>query len=423
MLAQYALRVLVVEPASNHLEASLNTLRQGGLVVHSQRIRNGHELLSVLREPEWDVILCATDADDLTFQEVCAGLAEAEADVAVIVMYDGRIETGEQRVVESLRMGAADAVDKHNPDHLELVLGREIANLTERRTARQWRNALDERERHWQGLLEASRDPIAYVHGGMHIHANPTYLDMFGYDSLEELESLPIMDLVGASDRVRFKQFIRQEQSGEDGTRAIELAGLRSDGNRIDLRMEVSSGTFEGESCWQVVIRDQTDNAEIHQQLEYLRQHDALTGLSNRQHFVECLEACMKVAPEREGEVRTLLYVELDNFNTLRETAGISGSDQIVAEVAKLFRERIPSRHHLARFGENMFTVLAEVPSVRGAMDIAERLRIGLDERVIDVDGASFGSTCSVGICPISMHARSPESVLTEAHRLARVAR
>jgi len=423
MLAQDALQVLVVEPASNDIEAILNSIRQGGAAIYSQSIADGPQLLSALREQAWDVVLCATDATDLTLQEVCAGLADSNADLALIVVYDGRAETGDRRVVESLRMGAADAVDKHNPDHLELVLGREIAHLTERRSVRQWRSALDERERHWQGLLEASRDPIAYVHGGMHIHANPTYLDMFGYDSLEELESLPMLDLVDTGDQARFKKFIRDEQSTDGGTRAIELAGLRSDGNRLDVRIEISPDTFEGESCWQVVIRDQTDSTEIYHQLEYLRRHDPLTGLSNRQHFVECLESGMKLAPEREGDVRALLYVELDNFHTLRETAGIAGSDQIITEIAKLFRERVADRHDLARFGDNMFTILVEVPNVRGAMDIAERLRSGLDERVIEVGGASFGSTCSVGICPISINARSPESVLAEAHRLARVAR
>ena len=104
MLAQDALQVLVVEPASNDIEAILNSIRQGGAAIYSQSIADGPQLLSALREQAWDVVLCATDATDLTLQEVCAGLADSNADLALIVVYDGRAETGDRRVVESLPM-------------------------------------------------------------------------------------------------------------------------------------------------------------------------------------------------------------------------------------------------------------------------------------------------------------------------------
>jgi len=43
----------------------------------------------------------------------------------------------------------------------------------------------------------------------MHIHANPSYLEMFGYGSMDDLEGLPIMDLVSIEDRQKFKEFMR----------------------------------------------------------------------------------------------------------------------------------------------------------------------------------------------------------------------
>ena len=43
------------------------------------------------------------------------------------------------------------------------------------------------RERRCDALIESSREPIAYVHEGMHIRANPAYLDMFGYESFEDV--------------------------------------------------------------------------------------------------------------------------------------------------------------------------------------------------------------------------------------------
>ena len=423
MLLHYSLQVLIIESSANDVEALLNDLRRGGSAISSRRVLDGPELQSALREREWDLLLCATEAQDLTFQEAAAGLADANVDIPVVVIYDAVADDHGRRVVESLRLGACDAVDKSNAEHLELVLGREIAHLTERRAARQWRNALDERERHWHGLLEASRDPIAYVHGGMHIHANPTYLDMFGFDNFEELEGLPVLDLVVQSDHARFKDFIRDDGERGATARSIEIGGLRLDGNRIDIRVEISPGTFESEACWQMVIRDQTNNEEIHRQLEYLRHHDPLTGLHNRQHFIDKLDAA--IAGQEDGEPRgyALLYVELDNFNVLRETTGIAGSDNVIAQVAGLFRERIPRRYLLSRFGDSIFTVLAEAQSLRAAAEVGERLRACLDERTLEVDGVSVSTTCSVGVSSIGQQARGSESVLAQAQRLARAAR
>ena len=425
MLGQYSLQILVIESSSNDIEAMLNELRQGGCSIASRRIRNSEQLQAALTEREWDMLLCATTAEDLTFQEACAGLADANADLAVVVIYDGTVDDASRRLVDSLSFGAMDAVDKSNPAHLELVLGRELAHLSERRTARQWRHALEERERHWHALLEASRDPIAYVHGGMHIHANPSYLEMFGYDSLEDLESLPILDLVVPEDQGEFKEVIRDEDADRSNRRiqAIEVGGLRSDGNRIDVRMEISAGTFGGEDCWQVVIRDRTDSTEIAAQLDYLRHHDPLTGLSNRQSFIDSMQASLAYSREHDDEVRALLYVALDNFNLLRESAGVTGSDRIVVEVAKLFRERIPSRFKLARFGDSIFTVLFEGASLRAAMDAAERLRASLDGRILEIDGGTISTTCSIGICPISAQTRGVETVLAQAQKMARLAR
>ena len=78
MLAQYALQILVIESPSNDVEALLNVLRQGGSAINSQRITDGQGLPNALHEREWDVLLCATDAVDLTFQEACAGLADVD---------------------------------------------------------------------------------------------------------------------------------------------------------------------------------------------------------------------------------------------------------------------------------------------------------------------------------------------------------
>ena len=416
------LTILVIESTSNDVEALLNGLRNSGFAIDSSHLPALGQLDEILTERDWDMILCATYVADVDVSRVVDAVAGTGLDVPVIAIHGLKGKRARRAVVEALRAGARDAVEKSEVEHLRLVLSREFDDLMARRELERWQEALEEREGRWRALLEASRDPIAYVHGGMHIHANPTYLDMFGYDSLDELEGLPVLDLVVADDQGRFKEFMQAHMKGDAEQSYIEVAGLRSDGNRLDIRMDLSPATFEGEQCWQVVVRDQSESNEIRAQLEYLKKHDPLTGLYNRQYFMSTLEKSITGSVGADSG-KMLLYLELDNFNVLKETVGIGATDTVIAEIGRVLLGRVPEGGVLARFGDSVFTILIQVPHIRDAWDSAENLRIVVDERIMDVAGNSVTTTCSIGICPMLSRARAPETVLAEAQHACRTAR
>ncbi len=416
------LQLLVIESTSNDVEALLNALRNDGVAVESRHLSDMKQLEGFLDEGRWDLLLCATNVDGVDIARVVEMASAVGHDMPVVVIHDRDVDEARQAVVDALAAGAKDAVHKTDSEHLKLVLRREFESLGARRDVHRWRNALSEREERWRALLQASRDPIAYVHDGTHVHANPTYLDMFGFDSIDELTGLPVLDLVIADDQGRFKNFMRAHMKGEGAGSSIEVAGLRSDGNRLDIRMELSPATFDGELCWQLVVRDQSESNEIRAQLEYLRKHDPLTGLYNRQYFMSTLEKAV-VGGAGADSGRMLLYLELDNFNVLKETIGIGATDTLIAEVARALLGRVPEGGVLSRFGDSVFTLMMQVPHIRAAWDVAEDLRTAVGERIVDVSGKSVTSTCSIGICPMLSRARAPETVLAHAQQSCRTAR
>lgn len=417
-----ALQVLVIESTSNDVEALLNVLRNEGVPIDSRHLPGATDLEKTLGEKPWDLLLCASNIAGIDVPRVVEQASAQASDIPVVVIHDQ--DAGEARgaVVEALAAGARDAVHNQDAKHLSLVLRREIASLGARRDVNRWRDALSEREERWRALLQASRDPIAYVHDGMHIHANPTYLDMFGYDSIDELAGLPVMDLLVAEDQGRFKEFMRAHMRGESEDSSLGVAGLRSDGNRLDIRMELSPATYEGELCWQLVVRDQSESNEVRAQLEYLKKHDPLTGLYNRQYFMSMLDRAV-VGDAGADTGLMLFYLELDNFNVLKETLGIGATDTLIAEIARALLGRVPEGGVLSRFGDSVFTLMMQVPHIRAAWDVAEDLRSAVGERIVDVSGNSVTSTCSIGICPMLSRARAPETVLANAQHSCRTAR
>ncbi|MFC1368629.1 MAG: PAS domain S-box protein [gamma proteobacterium symbiont of Phacoides pectinatus] len=89
------------------------------------------------------------------------------------------------------------------------MVKREFSDLQARRELERTKCKLSESETRCTTLIESSQDAIAYIHAGMHVHANPTYLEMFGYMDLEEIEGMPILDMISKEEHRRFKAFLR----------------------------------------------------------------------------------------------------------------------------------------------------------------------------------------------------------------------
>ena len=100
------------------------------------------------------------------------------------------------------------------------MIRREWSDLDARRALRRLEARVRETERRCDALIESSSDPIAYVHEGMHIRANSAYLEMFGFDSFDDVEGMSLLDLVAPRHVADFKQLLKQLSKGEARRRA-----------------------------------------------------------------------------------------------------------------------------------------------------------------------------------------------------------
>ena len=377
--------VLIADDSPNHAEDCAQQLREAGFLLHYQYAHDMEAVERALAAGQLDLVLHSCRLAEPDCRALVTRLAADGSDAPVLAVYDAARVEPARAVVEALGAGARDAVSRANPQHLRLAVARELEALRERRQLQRLQRELVERERRWQALMEGSRDPVAYVHGGMHVHANASYLHMFGYESLDELEGLPVMDLVNPEHRDRLREVLRRH-----GPQQLELEVLRADGHKLAVRLELAPATYDDESCWQLMLRDQSERRAIRAQLDYLREHDPLTGLYNRERLLEGIAAA--AAPS------VLLCLELDNYHLLRDSFGITLLDGLVVDVAALLSSMMPPDSELARVGDNVFG--AVLPSSDGDADIhlAERLRCRIEEHVCILDDRSVGTTCSVGV-------------------------
>ena len=403
MIQSDIIRLIVIEESANEAEVVFRNLRKARYPIRPRHIGDNEDLQEALSDnkQEWDLIISVPQVGDFTVAQICETVSKSKRDIPVIVLADEN-----KNMFELLNAGATQVVPSDNEACLAFVVGRELRNLAERRQHQQLEQTCQNTQKQNQVLLDSSRDAIAYIHEGVLIYANASYLKMFGYTSMDDLDGFPIMDLITPNNQDKFKDFLREFMTTEMlEERRIELYGVKASEQRFKLKMAVSKAIYDSEPRIQLVIHD-----------ESWKNRDPSTELFNSQHFLELLEEALVNARERQTR-SVLFYIGLDKFDQIKEQVGVGGTEPMIKNIAKILKP-ISEDGVLARFGEGVFTLLMtdeDGQKYAGAGDIAEKIRKAVEDSVIELDKQSLVITCSIGITRVLAAAESPQDVLGEA--------
>jgi diguanylate cyclase (GGDEF)-like protein/PAS domain S-box-containing protein len=406
------IRLLILEDSQNEAERLVSLFRNAGQATRVHRLTSSEDLAEVLQQT-WDLLINAPTSVNLDPSETISAIRKQAKDIPIIQLIEGN---DADAITEALALGAHGALPQGEDEWLILIANRELANLEERRARRSSELALREAEKRCQLLLESSVDAIAYVHDGMHIYANRAYLELFGYEDVEELECMPMIDLIASSDQSAFKSFLKNYQSLH-GSAELACGGVRADSSGFKASMHFSPASYDGEPCIQAVIRAESDNAEL-EKLREISSQDLVTGLYNRNHFLESLDGAVERAVNA-GKGSSLAYIRIDRFASLQAEIGLGDSDRLLAELAQLLRERFQDNAELARFGDDAFAVLmAEATPTQLEQPLIELLR-KVEGHLFDVGGRTIQTSLSIGVAALDEQTAKARDVIDRAHRCA----
>ncbi|MEL7070161.1 MAG: EAL domain-containing protein [Cyanobacteria bacterium J06581_3] len=147
------------------------------------------------------------------------------------------------------------------------------------------------------------------------------------------------------------------------------------------------------------------------QQLTWKAAHDPLTRLHNRANFEQALERLL--ADGRSPITNHVLcYLDLDRFKVINDTCGHAAGDQLLKQVAALWRSRIRPTDMLARLGGDEFGLLLHGCDIEGARQIAEALCKSLQDFLFSYNGKFFTIGVSIGIVAIAPDIGGSEELL-----------
>lgn len=413
------IRPLILEESANEAEALASALRNVGYAVRYKHIEDAEDLQEALDDKSWDLLLAAQQVGDFAATQALSMIKQSGKDIPCII-FGG--EYSDSLTAEMMRAGAADFVAEDAQDHLILVIEREINNHRERRDHRRCKGLYHESEKRNRVLLDSSRDPIAYIHEGMHIYANQSYQEIFGYPDIEELESVPILDLIESDGQQSFKEVLRSINNDQPPEEAMEYTAVREDGETFVATMDFSRASIDGESCTQVMIHRKSDNKALEKEIQQLRQQDLLTGLFNHQYFMEQVQAAVDLANKSE-ERCALIYIEPDNFKSIKDTLGIAESDIVLSDLAAFIREKLPEDTIIARYAGTIFAALISGSTYKKAEEFANGICSGLVGKIFDVEGKTVTTTCSIGLSTISETTPDAKKAIAQTEAAAHVAK
>jgi diguanylate cyclase (GGDEF)-like protein/PAS domain S-box-containing protein len=406
------LRLLIIDDSADDADISVSVLRKNGYMLKSQRVQDLAGIQSALNKAKWDLVVSEYRLPHLGAMLALDTVKHISPDLPFFVLTK---KINDADLIEVMRAGARDVILKSEPARIVPAIERELAVVEGWGNYKKTTALLQEIENKHQAMIEGSMEAICYSHEGMHVDVNRAYLDLFGYGGLEELEGVPVLDLIDKSDHGRFKSHLRKaDKNNKKPTEPQEFQARKKDGSKATIYVSVSVINIGGENCTQIVVDDGSKHGGSDNNSGETGLRDPLTGVYKRDYFLHALAKAVGQV-KGGGKASALLYVELDGLKAINERFGKAAGDRLLRQVADYFSDTIDNAV-ISRFGGDEFAVLLHDNNQKNAEAVAEKLRQCVKDASRAAIGQAKAAKCTLGLIMIDRTATSVEKILSLAY-------
>jgi len=419
-LAQNDIRILFVDDARTVREGYQRLLERHGYLVETAA--STADALALAAARPFDIAIVDYYMPGGNGDELCRRLhadpRTSEITTAVITgTYLDRV------IKDSLDAGAIECMFK-NESH-ELFLAR-IAAMARGVGAKK---AIDAEHHRLAGILASVGDGVYGVNqAGQITFINPAARDILGIEESENVIGASAHDLFHYADEDGSPNptdtcFLQQAYAIGDELRGWDTVFWTRAGRPVSVECTVFplrvNENLEGSV---VAIRDVSDRRALERELVWQVNHDTVTRLCNRNHFERALEAEVSRL-KRSDERSALLYIDLDRFKYINDTAGHAAGDRLLFEIGNQLKTRLREADTLARLGGDEFAIIlrnVDDDGVRAAADgfreVLERFNFVYRDKPYKING-------SIGVALIDRDSQSPGEVLANADIACHIAK
>ena len=394
------------------------------LLIFCDTPNQAEELARLVREIGYAVSLVFTD-DQISFTRA---MERSDCDIALLVLSESRnqlprlacgykklpplIALTDQSAMpagELLRAGASDVVQADDHDHIRFSIQRllEISELqSEHDSARE---QLQQHHQQLMVLLQSTTQAVAFVHDGFHVFANPAYLQLLGFASLEALQGTPLLNLVpDGTEREALAEALRSPVVDDRKNADLPLTFRTSDDQSIKYLVTLVPSFFDGEAVTQVILTREVSHTLSHSLPVPLaprkQMTDPVTRLYSQSHMMTLLDTTISHAQDSDDQYM-LYLIHLETGPDKPEY-----TDQCMRAAAERLVNSIESGDVLGRYSANSFILLTLHQAERQPEQVAELLRSSIS----NLGGLLHGRTwCRISGVIIDRYCNDSEHALS----------
>ena len=321
----------------------------------------------------------------------------------------------DKAIIGSLQAGAVECMFKNEAK--ELFLARIDAMS---RSINAMRSIQNDHKR-LEGILSSVGDGVYGVNcEGEITFINPAAKSILGYtDSNQLIGQLahtmfhqgPVNE---GSDSIDECELQKTYRSGTQLT-SWPTNFMHADGKNIPVECTVYPLHLDNQLQGSVVaFRDITERKLLLEELKWQATHDPLTKLPNRAYFESALLQEVKEVKEN-GKESCLLYLDLDRFKYLNDTAGHNAGDKLLIAVGKQLLSALSAGDSLARIGGDEFAIIMRNVKSDSVFAGADKFREVLDNYRFDHAGKTYKINVSTGVAAIDGNTKTSGEVLANA--------
>ena len=380
----------------------------GSAVEQCSRLAAG---LARLERGGIDIVLLDFSLPDSSGLDSCWALRERFPEVPLIIL---TTLDDDELALRAVAEGAEDYLVKRTVD--APLLGRAIRYAIERHRSDLALRASEER---YALAMQGANDGLwDWDLVRDRVFLSPRWKAMLGFRE-EELDDLPAtwFGRVGADDLSALRAAFDAATAAGDSHVVVEHRMRAKDGS---LLWVVTRGALVRDSTDRLVrmagsMTDISTRKRAEAQLVHDAFHDGLTGLANRNLFLDRLGmAISALQRDRQGSF-AVLFLDLDRFKTVNDSLGHSVGDLLLVAIARRLEQLMRPSDTVARLGGDEFAVLAYgVGESADAAHIAARIQERLVEPFL-IGAQEVYVTASIGIALPEHPGASADGLLRDA--------
>jgi len=203
-----------------------------------------------------------------------------------------------------------------------------------------------------------------------------------------------------ASDRDRFRLMLWSLQEKHGGELVIDFRLRRHDGTYLWYDLRAHAEPNENVRLLRCVglMRDITSLKRSQERLMHDAVHDSLTGLPNRELFMDRLQGAITRAAEGQSHRPTVIFIDIDRFKNVNKSFGLVIGDSMLLTLGRRLGRHLNPQDTLARLGGDQFAILLISDSdPHHVATLAERVRRAL-RTPMKISAKEIILTASIGI-------------------------